>query len=236
MPEHLEQLVRALRAAVAAFRRAYSRTEPWATSAGVTPLPTGFPQFELAPTFGQWWRFHGSQHGPWFFASSDAPGRDPASIGRFDLPGPYGACYLGEYTAGTLSEVLREPVDPPAAQRAADAKRMSAMPLDAYYGQRIADFTSRATRYDGVPRNFDQLSREEARPFAQRAHAGGFAGILYRLHQDPERRLGLALFGTAGPLVPEPANQPPPVEVVTGLRHELRDLFDGEYRGDPVPR
>jgi hypothetical protein len=113
---------------------------------------------------------------------------------------------------------------------------MSAMPLDHYFGRRIADFSSRAAQYHDVPRNFDDLSRAEARPFAERAHAAGFAGILYRLHQDPERRLGLALFGTAGPLVPVPANQPNPVELVAGLRNELRDLFDGEYLGDPIPK
>jgi hypothetical protein len=110
------------------------------------------------------------------------------------------------------------------------------MPLDRYYGRRVADFSSPAARYLGAPRNFDQLIREEARPIADRAHAAGFAGILYRLHQDPERRLGLALFGPAGPLDPEPANQPPPVWLVTGLRNEFLELFDGEYRGDPIPK
>ena len=113
---------------------------------------------------------------------------------------------------------------------------MSAMPLDSYYGQRVADFTSGATRYLGAPRDFDELSRDAARPVAERAHAAGFVGILYRLHLDPARRLGLALFGPAGPLDPEPSNQPAPVVLVARLRNEFLALFDGEYRGDPIPK
>ena len=63
---------------------------------------------------------HPSGSGGDFTAESTERGSSPArtcltvtlrtSVG-FDLPLPNGTCYLGEYTDGTLSEVLRTPGD-----------------------------------------------------------------------------------------------------------------------------
>ena len=178
---------------------------------------------------------HSAAHGAWWFSSCDHPARAEPQIGRFDLPTPFGTCYLGAYLAGSASESLREAdVDAAAAQLAANARHLSQMPLDRWYGKPIADFTSREAERHGAPADIAALPRSEARPWARAACAVGFAGVLYRLREDPARRFGLALFGDAG-------EHPPPgtvaaVPLPVGLRHELEDLFEGEYRGDPLPR
>ncbi len=196
-------------------------------------LPAEFPSFVLGPAFGQWWKVHSKQYGPWFFASDD-PQR--ATLGRFDLPAPHGTLYIGDYLGGVAPEAVREQgVTDAESQRAYNDRRLSAIPLDSYHGKRVADFTSGAVRYFGAPVDVASLLRAHARPWARAASYGGFEGILYRLREDPKRRLGLALFGDAGAPDP-PANQPFPQEMPVGLRQEVLTLFDGEYRGDPLPR
>ncbi|MFL5828155.1 MAG: RES domain-containing protein [Thermoleophilaceae bacterium] len=199
------------------------------------PLPRGFPSFELGPPFGQWWKVHSDQYGPWYFSSDDGR-RDPATVGRFDLPEPNGTLYVGDYLGGVLPEAVRQTgVAAHESQAAYNTRRLSAMPLDDFYGKRIADFTSGAVRYFGAPDDVAGLPCDEARPWARAAHAGGFAGILYRLREDPNRRLGLALFGPAGPHA-EPAQQGLPQGLPVRLRKEVHLLFEGEYRGDLLPR
>ena len=186
-------------------------------------------------SFGQWWRVHSAGRGAWWFSSSDDPARPEVQIGRFDLRLPFGTCYLGAYLAGAASESLRESgVDAPAAQRAANARCLSQMPLDRWYGERIADFTAPEIDSQGAPTDIAALARSDARPWAEAAHDAGFSGILYRLREDPAHRLGLALFHHAGEHAPP--NLVAPVGLVVGLRHELQDLFEGEFRGDPLPR
>ena len=77
------------------------------------------------------------------------------------------------------------------------------------------------------------LDRDQARARAEPARRGGFAGLLWRLRDDPQRRLGMALFGPVGApaRVPphQPAQQPQPV----GPRHELTDLFNGSTEARP---
>jgi hypothetical protein len=129
--------------------------------------------------------------------------------------------------------VLRETgVTPKEAQETASKRRLSAMPLDRWYALPIADFTSAAVEWFGAPTQISELDRADARPWAAAAHAAGFGGILYRLREDPRRRLGLALFGSDGENAPE--FQPPPSALPVRLQHELTDLFDGEHRGDPI--
>lgn len=197
-------------------------------------MDVSFPTFVLHVADGQWWRIHGAGYGPWFFASSDLPDRAPDAVGRFDLARPYGTCYLGAYLAGAATETLRETgVSHAEAQVAADARRLSQMPLDRWFGEPIADFTSTRVTHHGAPSDIAAISRAEARPWAEAAWAAGFHGILYSLGQDPLRRRGLALFGDAGEH--PPAQQPAPVILPVRLRNEVADLFDGEYRGDPLP-
>jgi hypothetical protein len=108
------------------------------------------------------------------------------------------------------------------------------MPLDRWYGTRIADFASPLAVDHGAPSDIAALSRRDARPWANAARTCGFTGILYRLREDPQHRVGLALFGDAGEH--PPANQVAPVGLPVGLRREMQDLFHGEFRGDPLPR
>lgn len=192
-----------------------------------------FPQVTIDASWGRWWRSHSDQWGPWYFASSDTPGRDPAAVGRFDLPEPRGTCYVGEHPDGTVPESMRESgVSAADSQHAANARRLSAMPLDRWYGLPIADFTSAAVTRHGAPADIALIPREDARPWAIAASAAGFHGILYPLAEDPQRRRGLALFLDHGPQPPD--GQPEPVRLVTGLRNEVLDLFGGVYRGDPL--
>jgi hypothetical protein len=58
--------------------------------------------------------------------------------------------------------------------------------------------------------------------------------VLYRLGEDPKRRLGLALFGRAGEHMPP--SQPSAAPLPVGLQRELTELFVGEHRGDPLLR
>jgi RES domain len=182
---------------------------------------------------GQWWRIHDAANGAWWFASSDSPARAEHDIGRFDLPAPDGTCYLAEDLAAGGAESLREVgVTAAQAQRAANERNLSQMPLDRWYGKRIADFTAPTIRRHGLPVDIAALDRSVARPWALAARRGGFYGILYRLREDPERRRGLALFHDAGEYAP--VDQPFPQPIVVGIRHDLVALFDGEYRGDPL--
>jgi hypothetical protein len=140
-------------------------------SAPMAPtLDSSFPTVVLDPTAGQWWRIHGAAHGAWFFASSDATGRAPASVGRLDLPLPNGTCYVGEYLAGTATESLRETgVSHSESQVAANTRRLSQMPLDRWYGKPIADFTSAAVKHHAAPTDIAALPRADARPWAEAA-------------------------------------------------------------------
>lgn len=201
----------------------------------IAVLPDAFPSFVLGSNFGQWWKVHSKDYGPWFFASDESK-RPPESIGRFDLPAPYGTLYVGDYLGGVAPESVRQQgVSPVDSQIAYNNRRLSAMPLGAYYGKRIADFTSGAVPRFGAPADVAALPRVEARAWGRAAHSGDFSGLLYRLREDPKHRLGLALFGDAGASEP-PEMQGPPAELPVGLRNEVLDLFDGEYRGDPLPR
>lgn len=198
-------------------------------------ISEGFPYVTVTPSCGQWWRVHSASNGPWWFASSDDPERDESQIGRFDLPTPFGTCYLGAYLAGAAAKSLRESVVSHAkAQEAASERRLSQMPLNRWYGCRLADFTWPGTAAGDAPPDIATLDRGDARQWAAAAHAVGFAGILYRLREDPHRRQGLALFSAAGEHAAP--DQPSPQPLPVGLRHELVDLFDGELRGDPLPK
>jgi hypothetical protein len=136
-----------------------------------------FPSINVDVLLGDWWRIHSDGYGPWRFSSCDLPIREEVDIGRFDLLHPHGTCYLGAYPLGAAAEIFREAgVEAPAAQRAADARRLSQMSLKRWSGERFADFTSRQTVLQGAPEDIAGLTRAEARPWAQAAHEAGFKG------------------------------------------------------------
>lgn len=195
-----------------------------------TTLPADFPAAQLDASWGHWWRIHSAEYGPWYFASDNGE-RPVVEVGRFDLPSPLGTIYLAEHSTATAAESARAIVETHAeSQNALDDRRLSQISLERWHGLRVADFTAP----QAVPAQVEQLDRDQARPWAAAAHAAGFAGIVYRLREDPQSRRALAMFGSAGPLdvTDQPFAQPLPV----GLRNDLLELFDGQYRGDPIAR
>ena len=173
-------------------------------------LPDDFPYATVDASWGQWWRNH-NLAGAWWFASSDDPNVKAEDVGRLDLPRPHGTCYMAWQATTTALEAMRlEGLTPAEVQAAAAQRHMSAMDLEPWYGKLIADFTSDRLLALGVPL-LREISRAEARPWAEASHAAGFDGILYALHRDPEHRPGLALFGRAGAMekpAPQGAGQP----------------------------
>lgn len=192
-------------------------------------MPADFPHVILDCSWGQWFRVHWACRSAWFFASDDPRSRDESSIGRFDLLPPNGTCYLSDQPVTGLAEHVRaEAVTPADSQEAINKRRLSQMPLDRWYGCKVADMTSPILLDRSNPVDITAITRREARPWAVAVHRAGFAGILYKLSEDPEQRRGLAVFWSAGEQ--EPSNVVPPQPIVVGARRELHDLLG--YRGD----
>jgi hypothetical protein len=191
-------------------------------------LPYGFPSSIPDPSWGHWWRIHWKEHTPWFFASDDGERPEP-NVGRFDLPLALGTCYVTVEPLSGMAEHLRTPdVSAPEAQISANQRALSAMPLNPWFGKRLADFASPDVVESGGPADVALLSRTEGRRWALAAQATGYSGIRYRLGQDPCRRLGLALFCAHGHSdLPFHSTVALPVRP----RNELLALF-GTYRGD----
>jgi hypothetical protein len=171
--------------------------------------------------------------GAWYFASAEShPSED--LIGRFDLHEPRGTCYVGTHDTAVAMEVLAlAGLSPTEARDAVADRRVSAMALEAFYGKPIADFTSPLGEPFGAPAHIEQLKRADARPWAQAAWEGGFHGIRYRLKKDPEHRIGLALFGPAGPR-DKPITQGDPQPFVVSQIHAASALAERPFRGDPL--
>jgi hypothetical protein len=191
-------------------------------------LPDDFPSSTPEHSWGHWWRIHWKEHDPWFFASDDGERSEP-NVGRFDLPPPLGTCYVTEQPLPGMAEHLRTPDVPVRdAQISADQRALSAVPLNAWFGKPLADFASPDVAVRGGPADVALLTRAEGRGWALAAQHAGYAGIRYRLGQDPCRRLGLALFCAHGRSdLPFHSTVALPVRP----RNELLALF-GTYRGD----
>lgn len=209
-----------------------SRRSPRATAFSPV-LPPEFPQVRFTASDGQYWRVHRAGLGAWYFASIESH-PEPSEIGRFDLPAPMGTCYVGAFDdAVTMETVALRGLSPHHQQQAVAGRHMSAMALDDYYDKPIADFTSPEVTQFGVPPAVEQLDRADARPWAQAAYEGGFYGIRYRLCKDPEHRVGLALFGPAGP-GGKPPTQGEPQPFVVGQIHMAAELAERGFSGDPL--
>jgi hypothetical protein len=202
-------------------------------------LPDDFPYVAIDASWGQWWRNH-NPAGAWWFASSDDPNVKPEDVGRLDLPSPLGTCYMAWQATTTALEAMRlRGLSPPEVQIAAAQRHMSAMALEHWYGKSVADFTSPSLPELGVPL-IRELSRADARHWAEAAQATGFDGILYALRRDPEHRLGLALFGRAG-AAGRPAAQGPGQPLVVRYIREAIELLNRDdvpshdtFGGDPL--
>jgi hypothetical protein len=196
-------------------------------------LPHEFPQVRFAASDGQYWRVHPAGLGAWYFASIESHA-DPSEVGRFDLPAPMGTCYVGAFDdAVTMEAVILGGLSPREQQQAVADRDVSAMALDDFYDKPIADFVSPDVGRFGAPLAIERLDRPEARPWAQAAYEAGFFGIRYRLRKDPEHRVGLALFGRAGPGL-KPLTQGAPQPFVVGQIHLAGELANRDFVGDPL--
>jgi len=202
----------------------------------IAPLPADFPHVTFSASDGQQWRVHDKGREAWYFASVESRS-DGAPTGRFDLHDPHGTCYVGSYDIAVAMEVLSlAGLSPQEAQDAVVDREVSAMALDAFCGKPIADFMSPLVEQFGAPAYIEKLEHSDTRPWAQAAWDGGFHGIQYRLEKDPEHRVGLALFGRAGPRN-KPINQGAPQPFVVGQIHaasELASQTDRPLPGDPL--
>lgn len=196
-------------------------------------LSSDFPQVRFTAADGQYWRVHRAGLGAWYFASIESH-VNTEDIGRFDLPDPMGTCYVGAYDdAVTVEAVTLYNLSEQERQQALAGRNVSAMALDEFYDKPIADFTSPHLESFGVPPMIELLDRADARPWAQAAYEAGFAGIRYRLRKDPDHRVGLALFGPAGPRAKPPTQGDPQPFVVSQARL-AQDLANRRFTGDPL--
>jgi hypothetical protein len=106
------------------------------------------------------------------------------------------------------------------------------MPLDRWYGKRLADFASPEVERFGAPPAIENVPHPESQAWALAACRGSFAGIRYRLKMDPNRKmLGLALFWDAGKHPPRDEQDALPT--VVRLRKAMAYLAEG-YPDDPL--
>lgn len=156
---------------------------------------------------------------PWWFASV-APGDDPRAHGRFDLPVPHGACYLGtsplpaaleafqDFGRGLLPDV--------------ELRRRCRAAVEAPPGApRAAQLTGARARGAGVTA---ALWAGQDRPLTQRCaaalHRAGWAALYHGIQHDPTGRLrAVSLFDRAGEHVPYDDPE---------WRHAGADLHDDE--------
>jgi len=164
---------------------------------------TGFPS-RLLRAGSTVYRSHSIAHDAWCFASAPNTGG-----GRFDLPPPFGTCYVAATMQAALRERLRATipssgnVPPQLAQTFAVSS--FAVPRD----YRCADIDSaRAVRF-GVTRELATMTPSHyplARLWAVGFAEAGFDGIRYGARFTTGRPNAWALFGPAGAhQQPEPA-------------------------------
>jgi hypothetical protein len=114
------------------------------------------------------YRTHGAKFGPWWFGTSLG--------GRFDLPGPDGACYTAESELITLLETwcgIQLIPSPEIAQRAISAVAVNR-------DMHVADVTSNAAIQFGMTSEVSTTSDYNlTQQWAQALRAAGFDGIRY---------------------------------------------------------
>lgn len=186
-----------------------------------------FPRKTLR-TGCEWFRQHKERptpdRGAWYFASYRPGGEGD---GRFDLPDPYGTCYLASTELGAVNEL----VGPDCADRgwvdsdlvAGRVTSRLRLPEDV----KAADITSaRAAKF----RATNELPATErydiTQAWADTLHRAGFGGMYTVLRFTPGQTRGLALFGAAGASDEAMLGDPFPVPVrqaVEGLGIEVVD-------------
>ncbi len=160
------------------------------TGAGPGPGPfDGCPEAWLEPT-DVLYRVHKEWHEPWYFAPRATAMKDS---GRWDLPSPWGTCYLAEVQRGAFVEVVGRQTHQIDLEDVAE-RRISA--LSTPDRVRLADvFDPGWWGCAGVAAGIGgERGYAVTHPLAERLHRAGFCGVRYRLRRDPDLA-GVALFG-----------------------------------------
>jgi hypothetical protein len=162
-----------------------------------------FPSYAAAAG-STWYRNHRDRpetrdRGAWWFASSPESAATLDS-GRFDLPEPFGTCYLASSSTGAVNEFIgpdiarRGWVESPLVESRVVSR--VALPHDVRAANvsvaKAALF--RVTGELATTADYD-LTQDWARTF----HRSGYGGIRHALRFTPGSTRGFAVFGDAGP-------------------------------------
>ena len=166
----------------------------------------GFPAQNL-PTAETWFRTHRRQdaspdRGAWYFSSSPAESSAPTS-GRFDLPTPFGTCYL----ASTATAAVRELTHPFFVKNGWVPATLITGRVVSALGLRqacvAADVSSAKAASFRVSSELTAMTNYAiTQAWARAFHSVGFGAVLAALRFSPGHDRGLALFGDSG--VPDP--------------------------------
>lgn len=201
-----------------------SRHEPVQQPPDLRRDYSGFPARTI--TAGTtWYRHHHQSHSPWWFT--------PSMTARFDLPPPYGTCYL----TGSWQAAVREHIGPDLAAHARVASSIVAdrvvSTLELPTNTRAAALdTERAANHFGVTAELTTTTTyQTTQAWARRLHASGFDAITAYLGFTPSRHsYSLALFGQSGPRSHWPTDQyPEPLaELARRMHIDIIDPPDGD--------
>ena len=119
-------------------------------------------------------------------------------MGRFDLPLPWGTCYLaGDPIAALLEVVGADREGGIVAAEFFSERRLRELQAPRDYT--MADLTSRRAAGFGITSEIGTIvPYETPQAWAAKLRAARFEGIVYWLRHDPSRSVGWALFGKAG--------------------------------------
>lgn len=135
------------------------------------------------------YRVHRDNFGPWWFSSDGSQ--------RFDLPEPYGTCYVAEHPMGAFLETLGRQIvvstADVASRRLATIRLSSDLQLADCLHPNAAGFGVTATTSAGYP--YHRVSH----PWAKRFYQAGFDGVRYgAAHHPALAETSYALFGPTG--------------------------------------
>lgn len=150
----------------------------------------GFPRWTLAVS-RTLCRAHSTGNGPWFFAS--APG------GRWDLPKPFGTCYLADDPVAALRERVGRVLWSGKLLTATEVDGTCVSKLHVPKSARLADLcASKAADY-GVTREIHTLTPYAlTQAWAVAFHETGMGGVRYHARFSTGRARAYAVFGDAG--------------------------------------